>query len=170
MCSDVDISPWDDRLGIYGVHEDALRRECQYRAFSSSVLPMQEDRHKPKWRGQCQKCHLRCPAIDAGLLTERHRHRESWNEEAPCHKPEPGKPKIRQPDLQIRHRMRLACLVHLQSQNMRHVADVSAARVRLARLRLVGLERWRRRADPMADQTAMHGVPINAKAKQMISN
>lgn len=53
---------------------------------------------------------------------------------------------------------------------MRHVADASAARVRFARLRLVGLERWRRRADPMADQTAMHGVPINAKAKQMISN
>lgn len=42
--SDVDISPWDDRLGIYGVHEDALRRECQYRAFPPSVLPMQEDK------------------------------------------------------------------------------------------------------------------------------
>lgn len=65
-CSDVDISPWDDRLGIYGVHEDALRCECQYRAFSSSVLPMQEDGRKPQWRGQCQKCHLRCPAVDAG--------------------------------------------------------------------------------------------------------
>lgn len=57
-CSDVDISPWDDRLGIYGVHEDALRRECQYRASPSSVLPMQENRHNPKWRGQCQKYHL----------------------------------------------------------------------------------------------------------------
>ena len=131
---------------------------------------MQEDGRKPQWHGQCQKCHLRGPAIDAGLLTKRHRHRESGNEEEPGHKPEPGKPKIRQPDLQIRHRMRLACLVHLQSQNMRHVADASAARVRFARLRPVGLERWRRRADPMADQTAMHGVPINAKAKQMISN
>lgn len=46
---------------------------------------MQEDGRKPQWHGQCQKCHLRGPAIDAGLLHKRHRHRESWDEEEPSH-------------------------------------------------------------------------------------